>query len=58
MVIEARENGNLSKKQREVIELTIFYEGFRVLNPQPLTIYVQCTLGISCSNKSYKKATR
>jgi len=36
MVIEARENGNLSKKQRAVIDLTIFYEGFRVLNPQPL----------------------
>jgi hypothetical protein len=30
MVIEARESGNLSKKQRAVIDLTIFYKGFRV----------------------------
>jgi hypothetical protein len=30
MVIESRENGNLSKKQRAVIDLTIFYEGSRV----------------------------
>ncbi len=49
------------QRSRELLLSSQFFMkglGFRVLNPQPLTIYVQCTLGISCSNKSYKKAIR
>ncbi len=44
------------QRSRELLLTSPFF--MKGLGFKTLTIYVQCTLGISCSNKSYKKANR